>query len=84
MIGLRRAFSTYSRVQGTSIALSSQQPPKLRIPLESGAIDVTLHESESVADFESKVKASCPQLSKFKISSDKDTLGEVMKAKFTL
>lgn len=45
---------------------------------------MTLHEGETVADFESKVKESCPQLSKFKISSDKQTLGEVMKAKFTL
>jgi hypothetical protein len=55
-----RAFSSFSRVQGGSISLSTHYPPKLRIPTGGSQqhFDVTLDEGDSVSQFEAKVQAA--------------------------
>ncbi len=45
-------FSSFSRVEGNSIAISSHYPPKLRVPISDKVqVDFTLLKDESVKDF---------------------------------
>lgn len=51
-----RHFSTFSKVQGTSIAISTHYPPKLRVPInEKTSYDFTLRNEESVDDLQTRV-----------------------------
>jgi hypothetical protein len=53
-------FSSFSKVQGTSISISSHHPPTLRIPLsEKINYDFTLQADDTIKQFEDKVKTAC-------------------------
>lgn len=53
----QRGFSTFSKVEGGSISISSHYPPKLRIPVsDKQQYDFSLIDSETVEQFEAKVK----------------------------
>ena len=83
----RRLFSTFSRVVGNSIEISSHMPPKIRIPVaHNQAYDVTLNREETVDQFEQKVKETCGA-TQFKIIADNQaatTLGDILKRKFAI
>ena len=57
----KAGFSSFSRVQGGSITLSSHYPPKLRIPIDDKvSYDVSIPEGEgTLKDFEEQVKKDC-------------------------
>eukprot|EP00347_Sterkiella_histriomuscorum_P008237 403345856 len=84
-----RQFSTFSRVQGNSVKISSHSPPKLRIPVSNDgkqAYDFSLIDSETVAHFEQKVKEQTG-LKSFTLDkqADKESkIGDVIKTKFQM
>lgn len=95
-LGLIRAqgFSSFSKVEGSSIAISSHYPPKLRIPInEKVQFDFTLMKDESVKEFQEKVTKQCSSygLKSFKLQSDamkeqgdSTKIEEVLKSKFKI
>ena len=89
-----RGFSSFSRVEGSSIVISSHYPPKLRVPLSDKLqFDFTLMKDESVKEFQDKVTSQCSSygLRSFKVQSDamksqgdETKIEEVLKAKFNI
>jgi hypothetical protein len=65
----RRLFSTFSKVLGNSIEISTHLPPKIRIPInDSTSYDVTLSKDQTVKDFENQIKENCgSQINQFKV-----------------
>ena len=50
-------------MEGRNILISSQQPPKIRIPVqEKQNIDVTLDAAETVKQFEDRIVESCKEV----------------------
>jgi len=85
---LKRHFSSFSRVVGSTIQLSNQQPPKLRIPVSPQLqYDFSLPEGETVAQFEKKVSQE-QGVRSFRILSEtknrEATLEEVTRSKFSI
>ena len=84
-----RRFSSYSQVQGQSILISNQHPPKIKLPLNESLIyDVSLHKDETIGAFEEKVK-SLPKVASLSILDShgkayakEAPLSEPMKGKF--
>jgi hypothetical protein len=70
-LSARRLFGTFSKVQGSSVLLSSQAPYKLRIQqTKDNFYDVTIKEEMSVKDFSARVVENCDGVSSFNIDCE--------------
>lgn len=75
-----RAFSSFSKVQGGSISLSTHYPPKLRVPVDDHtSYDFTLTDNESVQEFENKVRSTAANLNSFKILNEEASIETLLK-----
>jgi hypothetical protein len=84
----RRLFSTFSKVLGNSIEISTHLPPKMRIPItDTTSYDVTLKKDQTVKDFESQIKENCGAGTQFKVigaSDQAQAMGDILKRKFAI
>ncbi|CDW85989.1 UNKNOWN [Stylonychia lemnae] len=85
-----KQFSTFPKLRGTSIQISSQKPPKIRIPVNNQIkYDFSLLDDETVAQFEAKVKQETG-LKSFKLHTQENEevpdqkIEELLKRKFQM
>jgi len=81
----RRLFSTFSKVLGNSIEISTHLPPKMRVPVnDTTSYDVTLKKNQTVQEFESQIKENCGSQLKVVGATGDQAMGEILKRKFAI